>query len=115
MAKSYYNHSNNQPDHLGSISNRLTLKKIMRTEGQQAILSFFVLGALGPSELDWFAYLILVPRTNSGHSTDQRGRGAIVKTINILNIYQVLTSATISKCEVCGQEFVSWRIRRTKT
>jgi hypothetical protein len=27
------------------------------------------------------------------------------KTINILNIYQVLMSATISKCEVCGLEF----------
>ena len=29
----------------------------------------------------------------------------VVKTINILEIYQVLMSATISKCEVCGQEF----------
>ena len=29
----------------------------------------------------------------------------VVKTINILNIYQVLMSATISKCEVCGLEF----------
>ena len=28
-----------------------------------------------------------------------------LKTINILNIYQVLMSATISKCEVCGLEF----------
>ena len=52
-----------------------------------------------------FAYLILQSATNSGHRTDQRGRGAIVKTINILEIYQVLMSATISKCEVCGQEF----------
>ena len=38
-------------------------------------------------------------------STNERGRGAIVKTINILEIYQVLMSATISKCEVCGHEF----------
>ena len=29
----------------------------------------------------------------------------VVKTINILKIYQVLMSATISKCELCGQEF----------
>ena len=37
--------------------------------------------------------------------TNKRGRGAIVKTINILGIYQVLMSTTISKCELCGQEF----------
>jgi hypothetical protein len=29
----------------------------------------------------------------------------VVKTINILRIYQFSMSATISKCEVCGQEF----------
>ena len=57
------------------------------------------------SFVSWGEYLLFRPATNIGHSTNKRGRGAIVKTINILNIYQVLMSATISKCEVCGQEF----------
>ena len=66
--------------------------------------------APGPSELEysfvrWGEYLLFRPATNIGHSTNKRGRGAIVKTINILEFYQVLMSETISKCEVCGQEF----------
>jgi hypothetical protein len=46
--------------------------------------------------------MTLVKKRNRSHLTNTiRDQ----KTINILNIYQVLMSATISKCEVCGLEF----------
>jgi hypothetical protein len=46
--------------------------------------------------------MTLVKKRNRSHLTNTiRDQ----KIINILNIYQVLMSATISKCEVCGLEF----------
>jgi hypothetical protein len=45
---------------------------------------------------------MLVKMRNRSHLTNTIRNQ---KTINILNIYQVLMSATISKCEVCGPEF----------
>jgi hypothetical protein len=46
--------------------------------------------------------MTLVKMRNRSHLTNTIRNQ---KTINILNIYQVLMSATISKCEVCGLEF----------
>jgi hypothetical protein len=46
--------------------------------------------------------MTLVKMRNRSHPTNTIRNQ---KTINILNIYQVLMSATISKCEVCGLEF----------
>jgi hypothetical protein len=46
--------------------------------------------------------MTLVKMRNRSHLTNTIRNQ---KTINILNIYQVLMSATISECEVCGLEF----------